>query len=500
MSNCILIVNPDVSTRALMYSMLQGQGHRLEEVETATAALRFLAKTPAHLVLIGVESDFTASIDLLVQIRRAHPACKVLFFTSTTKPEQQRESLMRGAEAYFRFPAPANQLRAVVAQALPDEPESNRVRREATTLVANTYNGAASFRSGVATIPSPGSEPQGHAPGMMANGSRVVDSVCDDATFRKLLDMAEALALKRSPFLITGEKGSGRTFLARTLHAQSPWREGPFLVVSCSPNEDHDEARQIVELFGRVHPDDPDADEPGLLAKANGGTLFLDDLQDLPPSLQNHLLRVVRDNEFQPVGSSRMERLGCRVILGSCEDLSDLVEEGQFRSDLFYALSTVTLKIPPLRHRGPDILKLAEHFRDRYARQEGKPVIGISAEAGRRLSGHDWPRNIAELKSVMQRAVSRCRGHWIEPNHIDLETRELPPTGSRPSSDDYNRQSILPLKEALEEPEKRLILEALRALNWNRQETARVLDINRTTLYKKMKKYGLVFEEPIWSN
>jgi two-component system response regulator HydG len=211
------------------------------------------------------------------------------------------------------------------------------------------------------------------------------------------------------------------------------------------------------------------------------------------------VLRAVRDSEFRPAACDRTFRLECRIVLGCTEDLSPLVDRGQFRSDLFYALSAVTIKLPPLRHRGQDIMRLAEHFRERFARIHGKSVVGISPEACRRLTGHDWPDNVSELKNVIDHAVARCRGHWIEPNHLCLDTPAVPSSrdGLNAST---SRDSILPLKEALEEPEKRLILEALRALGWNRQETARVLDINRTTLYKKMKKYGLIYEEPVWTN
>ena len=161
----------------------------------------------------------------------------------------------------------------------------------------------------------------------------------------------------------------------------------------------------------------------------------------------------------------------------------------------------VALKLPPLRHRGDDVELLADHFRERFARQISKEVLAISAEAVEVLRAHAWPGNVHELEHVIERAVVVCRGTRIEPNHLSLIPREA--AAPRP----LNRvqrihpgANILPLKEALEAPEKELILQALEALNWNRQETARVLDINRTTLYKKMKKFGLLFDEPVWAN
>ncbi|GIW89068.1 MAG: sigma-54-dependent Fis family transcriptional regulator [Isosphaeraceae bacterium] len=487
MPHRLLIVHPDPSARSLIYSMLQNLGHRIEEADTPAAALRYIESQPAQLALIGVADEVGPALDLIDQIRRRSPSTRTLLLCETPRPDWNRELAMRGAAGCLRFPMPANQLRAAVAQALPETPSSWPRNSGSPQLTP---------------VPLRPIEADGSARAVHGTQSSLA-TVCEDSTFRQILDLAEALALKRSPFLISGERGSGRRFLARTLHAKSPWRDGPFLVVSCSAdNANGQETLQEVEtLLGRVNPEDPTQDEPGLLARASGGTLFLDNLQDLAPALQTQLLRVLRDGDYCPVQSPRVYPLDCRLILGSSEELADLVEQGQFRSDLFYALSAVTLKIPPLRHRVGDILKLAEHFRERFAREAGKPIVGISAEAARRLTGHDWPNNISELKSVIQRAVARCRGHWIEPNHLDLDPRPAGTTARRSGSSlDPGRQAIRPLKESLEEPERKLILEALRALNWNRQETARVLDINRTTLYKKMKKYGLVFEEAIWTN
>ncbi len=183
------------------------------------------------------------------------------------------------------------------------------------------------------------------------------------------------------------------------------------------------------------------------------------------------------------------------------ENLLSLVEQGKFRQDLYHRISVVCLKLPPLRHRGTDIEELAEYFRARYAVEFGKNVVGFTRDALDVLNKHDWPGNVRELEGVIQRGVVLCQGTRITSGHLSpslghgrsaraqaMMSRHLVP------------MSIRPLKEALEEPEKRIIIQALQALNWNRQETARVLDINRTTLYKKMKKYGLLVDGPIWVN
>jgi two-component system response regulator HydG len=190
-----------------------------------------------------------------------------------------------------------------------------------------------------------------------------------------------------------------------------------------------------------------------------------------------------------------------RFLMSTSENLVGLVEQGKFRQDLYHRISVICLKLPPLRHRGTDVEQLAEYFRARFALEFSKNVVGFTRDALDCLNKHDWPGNVRELEGVIQRGVVLCQGSRITSGHLApslgnprvLRTSSLTP---RP----HLSMSIRPLKEALEEPEKRIIIQALQALNWNRQETARVLDINRTTLYKKMKKYGLLVDGPIWVN
>jgi two-component system response regulator HydG len=504
----LLIVHPDPSIRALMASMLQTMGHEIEEASSDRAALRMLQELPAQLVLAGMETDIGETLELIDYLRRKHPGTAVLAFSATPKPEHVREAAQRGAAGFLRYPLPAMQLRAAVAQALP---EVVAVAATAAPIGVLEDNGLIHDRTGRHESndhPVPGFEALGHraalknghhalatpaAPGVPAG----LVAIGDDPAFRQVFEFADAIAAKSSMVLLVGEPGTGKKLLARIIHQKSPRRDGPFLVYSC---EGRSEAELEKELLGRDEHAQGEAGHIGLLSQAAGGTLFLDDVQHMPPLLQAHIVRALREGEIRPVDSSRPFRIDCRLILGCSEELGPLVERGLFRSDLCYALSALTLKIPPLRHRGQDVLRLADHFREIFSRKLGKSILGLSPEANRRLSSHDWPGNVLELERAMQFAVERCRGHWIEPTHLELDSASSAPGRIAAGPRAASRTKILPLKEALEEPEKRLILEALRALNWNRQETARVLDINRTTLYKKMKKYGLIFEEPVWTN
>ncbi len=502
----LLIVHPDPTVRELMTSMLQSLGHRIDEAANDRVAARMLDQSSIDLVLAGAEDDVSEALELINFARRKQTRTPIILFSAAPQPEQMREASQHGAVAFLRFPLPASQLRAAVSQALPD------LARTPSRANTGVLDGATpAYRSTGGQVGQMARHGNGSGIGLLdlaigsppsnghVNGYRVAGEsresyplISHDPTMRQVIDLAEAIAPRRSSVLIVGERGTGKKTLARLLHARSPRHEGVFEVFSCRGQRGAD---LEAELFGRGS--DKGEPDPGLLARVAGGTLFLDDVQCLSPALQAHVLRIVRDTECHALGE-RGPRIDTRLVLGCSEELGPLVERGEFRSDLFYALSAVTIQLPPLRHRGEDIVRLAEFYRELYARQLKKSIVGISPDACRRLASHDWPENVTELKSQMERAVSRCRGHWIEPNHLSLDA----PSNGRDGLvlSDAARQSIIPLKEALEEPEKRLILEALRALNWNRQETARMLDINRTTLYKKMKKYGLIFEEPVWAN
>ncbi len=500
MSNTrLLIVHPEPSVVALMTSMLQNLGHRIDEASSDRAAVRMLEHGPADLILAGVEPTDPDALEFLTYLRRKHSRTPVILIFASAHPERSREARQRGAAAVLRFPIPASQLRASVAQCL-GEPEEFPL-----TLVAANGRGN-SFSQ---PLPTPRSEDpptpvlppfpsQAHESAGLPEPSIVIG---EDPSLLQTIELARSIASSRSPVLILGERGTGKSLVARTLHEQGSRVAGPFVDFSCGGLLK--EAAFEAELFGRRGGGfgDAGAEKIGKLASAAGGTLFLDDVAELSPGLQYKLLRLLQDGSYEPVGSTQTTTSDARIVLGTRVDLTPLVDQGLFRQDLFYRISIVSLKLSPLRHRGSDIERLADHFRARFAREQGKDVRGFTPEALELLRKHDWPGNVHELRNAVERGVVLSRGGTVEAAHLALVPREARSgrQGSSPSRP-HLAQGIRPLKEALEEPEKQIILQALEALSWNRQETARVLDINRTTLYKKMKKYGLLFEEPAWVN
>jgi DNA-binding NtrC family response regulator len=315
--------------------------------------------------------------------------------------------------------------------------------------------------------------------------------VADDPRMRRVFEIVRAVAPGRTTVLIEGESGTGKSLIAHAIHHHSPRRDRPFVELSCGSIP---ETLLESELFGHVKGAFTGAhtDRAGRFVAANTGTIFLDEINSASPAMQLKLLRVLQERRFEPVGGTRTTEVDVRVILASNQPLESLVSEGRFRQDLYYRINVVRIELPPLRERVTDIPRLAGHFLARFSADLHRQIVGFSPDALAALQRYHYPGNVRELQNIVERAAVLARTQTIQVE--DLPEEVLAPrrrTAPLTLADDQP-WTPMTLDEALREPEKRIILRALEANNWNRRRTSEQLGINRATLYKKMKAHGLL--------
>jgi DNA-binding NtrC family response regulator len=444
------LVDDDRHVLSSMADWLREQGYKVDTAGTFAEGVAALERKAFDVVLADIRLGDGDGFDLLAYSRRVRPDASVILLTGYGSVEAAVEAIRQGAFDFLTKPLIDQELEMAIERAL----NQREVIEENRTLRAQL-----DLRFGMENL-------IGH-----------------DRRMLRIYDMLDSVADTRATVLVTGESGTGKSLVARAIHRRSSRRDRPFVEVACGALP---ETLLESELFGHVAGAFTGAvgEKPGKFMQADGGTIFLDEVSTASPAMQVKLLRVLQDLEFEQVGGTKTFKIDTRLILATNEDLTRAVAEGRFRQDLFYRINVINIELPPLRERISDIPLLAEHFLRQVSQDSGKQVQGFSEEAMTALQRFRWPGNVRELENVIERAVLLGKGSVIGLDDLPAAVVAAGPVRMEP----VGAQS---LKQALAAPERQIILEVLEANQWNRHATAEVLGINRTTLYKKMKRLGL---------
>jgi DNA-binding NtrC family response regulator len=447
----LLLVDDDKHILDSMAGWLREQGYAVETANSCKAVQAVLEKKTFEIVLCDIQLGDGDGFEVLQWCRKHRPDTSVILLTGYGTVETAVEAIRAGAFDLLTKPLLDEELQLSLERAL----NQRHVLEENQTLKQQL-----DLRFGLENI------------------------VGRDPQMRKIFDVVESIADTKATILITGESGTGKSLMARAIHRRSARRDKAFVEVACGALP---ETLLESELFGHVAGSFTGAtvDKIGKFKQADGGTIFLDEIGTATASLQVKLLRVLQEFEFEQVGGSKTFKVDSRVILATNERLEQLVAAGKFRQDLYYRVNVINIELPPLRDRLSDIPTLAGHFLERVCNDSGKKVGGFTDDAMSALQGYRWPGNVRELQNVIERAVLLGKGDRVRVD--DLPKNVLAP-GQIESDLLATAHS---LKDAMTSPERQIIMRTLEENNWNRNATADALGINRTTLYKKMKKLGL---------
>jgi two-component system response regulator HydG len=443
----VLIVDDEKPMCELIDTALRMRGYESAWCLSAEQALQRLSESDFDVVLTDVRMPGTSGLQLCQQINQLRGDLPVVVMTAFGTMETAVAAIRSGAYDFITKPVELEMLALTIARAA----ERRRLTRQIHLL-----------------------EQQVKIDGDLG------DLLGESPPMQKLYEQICRAAPSEASILISGESGTGKELVARSIHRLSTRASQPFVAVNCAAISEN---LLESELFGHVRGAFTDArsSRRGLFLEAEAGTLLLDEVGDMPLSMQVKLLRALEENRLRPVGSDEEVAFDVRVLAATHRDLETAVEEGRFRQDLFYRINVIQLHLPPLRSRGPDILRLATHFIDRFAERSKKSVAGIAEPAAEKLLAYSWPGNVRELRNVMERAVALTPFDVVTLGDLPDKIRNFHADTLFIGGQDPTE--LVPLEEV----ERRYIEHVLRAVDQNRTQAAKILGLDRKTLYRKLR-------------
>jgi len=445
----ILIVEDEAKMRRLLELNLGEDGFETLSAEDAESGLKQLRASAVDLVLTDVKLPGMNGMEFLQAVKRSNSAIPVVVMTAFGTVETAVEAMKLGASNYVLKPFSLDEMRMVVRKELDVRrlQEENRSLREAL-------------------------QKRFEHPNIVARSAKM----------QEVLATVERVASTNSTVLLGGESGVGKDLIARAIHEKSRRKSGPFIKINSTAIPEN---LLESELFGyeRGAFTGANASKPGKFELADKGTMFLDEIGDVPPATQVKLLRVLQEREFERLGGTRTLKVDVRLVAATNRDLREALEDGTFREDLYYRLSVVPIDIPPLREHKEDIPDLVSLFLARSSAESGKEFSGVSPEALKLLMSHHWPGNVRELHNIIERAAALAKGPAIEAAdiHFDPQRGRAPNPGG----------TTLPEGMTLEQWEDEMIREALRRANGNKSQAARMLGLSRNALRYRLSKIGI---------
>ena len=454
--NTILVVDDEPSIAQVIKMILTESDYEVFTAHTVAEATRILSDQSVDVVITDLRLSDGSGIDLLTYIKTEIPDIEVILMTGYGSIDITVEAIKRGAYYYVEKPFTPDVLRALIARALQVATlkQENQILKRELVAESETF-------------------------GMIGR----------DQKMHQIIETIRTAAPSDASVLIEGESGTGKELIATAFHTQSQRADHPFIRINCAaiPHELIES-----ELFGykRGAFTGADRDKRGLIEAAAGGTLLLDEIAEMPAHLQTKLLRVLQERKLRRLGDEREIAVDFRLVSATNRDTSVLLAEGVLRKDLYFRISTIKIRVPPLRERLDDVILIAKRFIVRYNQQYNKTVKEIAPETVVRLVRYDWPGNIRELESVIERAVLFCRGEILMPSCLpeDFQNAQI-----------NSAKFIIPPLLQMEEIEREAIVQTLARTSGNVKKSAQILDFPRPTFYRKLKKFGIKVQRPLSS-